>query len=166
MAQLFHRQYRPAPWNPDALEGPLKGLTLREWEVSVLLCSLPPTLKRALHAPLLASTAPRWPTPPAAEPDPAADPRDHFWHAVTAARQTLDTPFGTLHGIARDMRLVAQGRRLRQAAAALGESGVLQDMEGAQRPASPPPPPDASALCARRWGGRWAVYFASAPRRL
>ncbi|HEY7357241.1 MAG TPA: hypothetical protein VH590_12270 [Ktedonobacterales bacterium] len=66
MVRLFHRHYAPAFWNRDALEGPCKGLTLREWEVGVILCSLPPAIRQALLAWLVAPTDGRWPAPSAA----------------------------------------------------------------------------------------------------
>jgi hypothetical protein len=165
MTHIFHRQYAPALWNPDALEGPRRGMTLREWEVSVILCSLPRALKKALVPRLLAPTGPRWPAPPAAgEPEPAnSSPRDCFWKEIKAIRQTLDTPFAALHGIARDMRLVAHGTRLRQAAAALGAARALQEIEAAQRPADQPPP-QPEPYFVTRWGGRWQAYFASGSR--
>ncbi len=174
MATIFARHYAPSPWNPQMLSGPCAALTLREWEVSVILCSLPPKVKQALLAWLIAPTDPGWPRPESfsrsrlpfteaelrqpARPWPAraskagenAETRFPqagqaegqpmlLWDEVKAIRQTLDMPLEELHGIARDLLLVAHGTRLRQVVEALGEPPALKRNRGDDAPSSARP---------------------------
>ena len=170
MATIFARRYQPSRWNPDELSGPCRHFTLREWEVAVILCSLPLALRLALLDWLLAPPERRlWPLSgnlslthaPFAEGElrkPLETLLDLFCDEVQAIFQTLDTPFEALHGIARDMLLVARGARLRQVTAALGELRALQEIEALTRPARQEQPPPAAYL-SERWGGRWASFF-------
>ncbi len=175
MAALFHRQYGPSLWDQNALAGPMEGLTLREWEVSVILCSQQPQIKRALCAWLIAPTAPNWPRPdtftrhllPFTESDlrsqagQAEGPTTRLWDVIKAIRQTLDMPYESLHGIARDLLLVTHGTRLRQVVAALGEAAALAEIDAMLRlagPARTSPP----VFLSTRWGGRWSAFFAGA----
>ncbi len=172
MAHLFHRRYAPLAGNPQSLQGPIPGKTLREWEVSVILCSLPPVIRQALARWLIAPTDPRWPRPdefsrhllPFTERDlrqPIKPLPTLFFDEIKAIRQTLDMPLDTLHGITRDLLLVTHGTRLRQLVAALGEPRALQEIETMQRPPRQEQPRPAAYLRAR-WGGRWSAYFAGA----
>jgi hypothetical protein len=149
MASIFARQYAPSSWNPQMLSGPCPALTLREWEVAVILCSLPNAIKKALLAWLIAPTDPRWPTPDSFSRapftadelcQPARPLPTPLWDEMKAVRQTLDTPFGDLHGIARDLLLVAHGTRLRQVIEAIGEPSALEAIAAMTRPPAPEPP--------------------------
>lgn len=172
MARLFHRHYAPLFGNPDALQGPLKGLTLREWEASVVLCSLPLALEKALLTWLIAPTDPRWPRPdefsrhllPFTESDlrqPVKPLPKLLFAELKAIRHTLDMSLEALHGITRDVLLVALGTRLRQIVWALGEDRALKEIETLLRLTRQPPPRPAVDL-STRWGGRWAGFFAGA----
>jgi hypothetical protein len=174
MASIFARHYAPSRWNPQMPSGPCPGLTLREWEVGVLLCSLPPTIKQALFTWLITPTDPNWPRPDdfsrQAQPLTASDLRSQthplptrLFEEAQAIRQTLDKSLEDLYGLARDFLLVARGTRLRQVVEALGEARALQEIEAMRRvtcwaQARPRP----TGFFSTRWGGRWAGYFASA----
>ena len=60
MSTLFARHYAYSSWDPEELSGPCPTLTLREWEVSVILCSLPPAVQQVLSDWLIAPTDHRW----------------------------------------------------------------------------------------------------------
>jgi hypothetical protein len=173
MVRLFYRRYAPAFWDRNALEGPCKGLTLREWEVSVILCSLPLAIRQMLLAWLIAPTDPRWPAPdsfsrqrsPFAPGDLRQPPKPLpvlLVEEIKAILQTLDMPLESLHGITRDLLLVAHGTRLRQLCGALGERLARQEIEAVLRVASQTRP-RLPAYLSKRWGGRWAWYFSGAP---
>ena len=174
MVRLFHRHYAPAFWNRDALEGPCKGLTLREWEVGVILCSLPLPIRQALLAWLVAPTDRRWPRPegfsrqrasfaPGELRQPLRPLPTLLFDEVKAIRQTLDMSLDALDGITREMLLVAHGTRLRQLSAALGERPALGEIEALLR-LTRREPPRLPAFLSTRWGGRWGAYFAGAQR--
>jgi hypothetical protein len=182
MAPLFHRQYGPSRWDATALAGPMPRLTLRQWEVSVILCTQTPQITRALRAWLIAPTHPTWPRPdtftrhllpftasdltPPAHPWPAQTGQPQglpgrLWEVIKAIRQTLDMPLDDLHGITRDLLLVAHGTRLRQIIAALGQPAALQEIAAMQRlPLIAHQ--QAVAHLSARWGGRWAPFFSGA----
>ena len=170
MATIFARQYARASWNPNELSGPCRDLTLREWEASVVLCSQAPALRSALFDWLSAPPeGRRWPLSDSfsrsrapfvagAVRQPVDTLLDLFYDELQAILQTLDAPFAALHGIARDVLLVARGARLRQVTAALGEARALQEIEALTRPARQEQTLPAAYL-RERWGGRWANFF-------
>lgn len=151
MATIFARRYAPSPWSPAELSGPCPDLTLREWEVAVILCSLPIEVEQALLDWLIAPTDHRrwpWPDsfpghrPPFAEGElrkPVDTLCDLFWKEVKAVRQTLDFPFELLHGITRDLLLAAHGTRLRQLIRALGKRRALKEIQRMTHPDTAPP---------------------------
>jgi hypothetical protein len=170
MEPIFARQYARSFWNPEELSGPCPNLTLREWEVGVIRCSLPFSIRKALLAWLVAPTDPRWPAPVPDSfsrhllPFTASDLRQParplptlLLAEINAIRQMLDMPFEEFHGITRDLLLVAHGTRLRQVAEALGEERALGEIEAMQRPVRQEPPRPAATL-SRRWGSRWSGY--------
>ena len=159
MASIFARHWTRTFWNPDEWNGPCPDFTLREWEASVILCSLPPALRLALLDRLSAPPARPVVSPAGlASREPVETLPDLFRDEVEAIFQTLDAPLEALHGIARNARLVAHGARLRRLKAALGEVRALQEIEALAWPARQEqlqPAPDLST----RWGGRWAWFF-------
>jgi hypothetical protein len=158
MATIFARRYARASWNPDEWLGPCPDFTLREWEASVVLCSLSPALRLALIDRLSEPSARRWP-PEHAACRQAETLLDLFHDEIDAIFQTIETPLAALHGIARDTRLVAHGARLRQLVAALGEARALHEIEALTRPTRQWRYQQAPRL-RERWGGRWAWFFA------
>lgn len=161
MVRLFYRRYAPAFWDRAALEGPCKGLTLREWEANVTLCSLPPAIRKALLAWLLTPTDRRAPTAAGDLRQPVRPLPRRLFDEINAVYQTLDMPLETLHGITRDVLLVTHGTRLRQIIGALGERPALQEIEALLRQVRQHQRRPASFL-STRWGGRWAWFFAEA----
>jgi len=141
MATIFARRYEPSPWNPSELSGPCPDLTLREWEVAVILCSLPIEVEQALLDWLIEPTDHRrWPWPDTFQShrqpfvaDELGQPFDAacdlLWKEMKAIRQTLDFPFEVLHGITRDLLLMAHGTRLRQLTWAMGKRNALREIE-------------------------------------
>jgi hypothetical protein len=166
MATIFMRHYPPSFWDPRALSGPCPHLTLREWEVGVILCSLPLAIRKALVGWLLAPTDRQRRAPFAAgEPrEPAETLRERFRADFSAICRTLDMPLEALHGISRDTLLVAHGARLRQLAEALGERLALQEIVMMRESAEQKPPRPAAYL-SQRWGGRWAWLFGGKGRQ-
>ena len=169
MVALFHRRYALARGNQHTLAGPMPGLTLREWEVRVILCSLPPSGQQALLAWLVAPTETFWPQPEGFSPQrlpftasevgqPAQPLPALFLAEIKAMRQTQDTSLKALHGISRDLLLVVHGTRLRQITAALGDERALKEVAATLRLASEARARARAALC-KRWGGRWAWLF-------
>jgi hypothetical protein len=131
------------------LAGPCKHLTLRQWEVAVILSSLPAALQ-ALLRPWLEAPTDRlqWPWPSTFQPhrlpfDEARELRGKMpderykllRDELAAIRQTLDMPQEDCWGITRETLLVAHGRRLRQVAWWMGEPQVMQALARMLRPA-------------------------------
>ena len=140
MARIFYREYARCAWDPGEYEAPLKGLTLREWEVSVILCSQREAVAEALRDWLEAPTdRQRWPAPSsfsssralltdgeAAQPSEALP--DLFYDEIKAMRQTLDFPIEVFCGISRNALLAAHGQRLRALVRALGLRRALAEI--------------------------------------
>jgi hypothetical protein len=132
MARIFYRQYPRCSWDPSEPEAPLPGLTLREWEVAVILCSQCPPIAEALRDWLEAPTdrqcwpaATRFPAPHACfEGNEFSQPEgtllELFDQEITAIRQTLDVPIEAFCGPSRNALLGAHGQRLRWLVRRLG----------------------------------------------
>jgi hypothetical protein len=163
MATIFARRYEPTFRNPGELSGPCPDLTLREWEVAVILCSLPIEIEQALMDWLIAPTDHRrWPwldsfhshrLPLGADElrlslDTACD---LLWEEMKAIRQTLDFPFEVLHGIPRDLLLTAHGARLRQLIWAMGKRHALKEIERMTHPEAVQRQPSLQARPRSRW---------------
>lgn len=140
MARIFYRQYQPAFWDLSEVEGPLANLSLREWEVAVVLCSQHVKIDAALRRWLEASTDhQRWPWPtgfPKPRPrfvqgelaKPVTTLLEMFYKEITAIRQTLDTPIELYSGINRDALLAMHGQRLRWLVRRLGLKRALEEI--------------------------------------
>jgi hypothetical protein len=142
MALPFRRPARPSDWEPGAQAGPDPSLTLREWEVAVILCSLSVEVQKALVDWLL---APRdlncWPPPATFERrclpfqegelhgKARADRCALLYEELKAIRQTLDFPPGVLSGLTRNGLLVAHGIRLRQLERWLWPVGAAREIK-------------------------------------
>ncbi|HEU5368464.1 MAG TPA: hypothetical protein VFU69_08375, partial [Ktedonobacterales bacterium] len=125
MARIFYREYARCAWDPGEYEAPLPGLTLREWEVSVILCSQREAVAEALRDWLEAPTdGQRWPAPSSFSSyralleagevaQPGAALPDLLYDEIKAMRQTLDFPIEVFCGINRNVLLAAHGQRLR-----------------------------------------------------
>ncbi|HEY7357831.1 MAG TPA: hypothetical protein VH590_15240 [Ktedonobacterales bacterium] len=140
MARIFYREYARCAWDPGEYEAPLKGLTLREWEVSVILCSQREAVAEALREWLEAPTDhQRWPEAhsfPAQRAlfeegelkKPIETQLDLFYDEIKAMRQTLDFPIEAFCGISRNVLLAAHGQRLRWLVHALGLRRALAEI--------------------------------------
>ena len=140
MARIFYRQYPRCAWDPGEPEAPLPGLTLREWEVSVILCSQREAVADALREWLEAPTdRQRWPEahsfPSARAPfeagelaQPEAALPTLFYDEIKAMRQTLDFPIEIFCGISRNALLAAHGQRLRALVRGLGLKRALAEV--------------------------------------
>ena len=140
MARIFYRQYPRCSWDPSEPEAPLPGLTLREWEVAVILCSQCPPIAEALRDWLEAPTdRQRWPAPdhfPAARApfanselsQPAEPLPELFYKEIKAIRQTLDFPIEAFCGPSRNALLGAHGQRLRWLVRRLGLRRALGEI--------------------------------------
>ncbi|HEY7355597.1 MAG TPA: hypothetical protein VH590_03990, partial [Ktedonobacterales bacterium] len=145
--RIFYREYPRCPWDPGEYEAPLPGLTLREWEVSVILCSQRDAVADALREWLEAPTDhQRWPEahsfPEARAPfaegelkKPVETQLDLFYNEIKAIRQTLDFPIEVFCGISRNVLLAAHGQRLRWLVRALGLRRALQEIARYTSPA-------------------------------
>jgi hypothetical protein len=127
MALPFRRHLHPCPWNPAALAGPHPALTLREWQVGVLLSRLSPVVRAALCAWLLAPTdLNRWPPPehfhhqrlPIRPEEQRGQPRSTACHLLyqelKVIRQTLDMPPQVLSVMTHNGLLAVHAIRLQQ----------------------------------------------------
>jgi hypothetical protein len=140
MARIFYRQYLRCPWDPGEPEAPLPGLTLREWEVAVILCSQRTQIADALRDWLEAPTdRQRWPAPSSFSSQrallevgevaqPEATLPNLFYEEIKAMRQTLDFPIEAFCGINRDVLLAAHGQRLRVLVWGLGLRRALAEI--------------------------------------
>jgi hypothetical protein len=140
MARIFYREYPRCAWDPGEYEAPLPGLTLREWEVSVILCSQRDAVAEALRDWLEAPTDhQRWPEahsfPEARalfEAGEIAQPIETqlglFYDEIKAMRQTLDFPIEIFCGISRNVLLAAHGQRLRMLVWGLGLKRALAEL--------------------------------------
>ncbi|HEY7358917.1 MAG TPA: hypothetical protein VH590_20680 [Ktedonobacterales bacterium] len=140
MARIFYREYARCAWDPGEPEAPLPGLTLREWEVSVILCSQRDAVAEALRDWLEAPTdRQRWPAPSSFSSQRAlltdgevAQPIETrlelFYQEIVAIRQTLDFPIEAFCGINRNVLLAAHGQRLRLLAWGLGLRRALAEV--------------------------------------
>ncbi len=137
MARIFYRQYPRAFWESSEWEGPLKDISLREWEVAVILCSQHAQIDAALRQWLEAPTDHRrWPWA-------SSFPRqralfevgelaqsvetllDLFHEEIKTIRETLDFPIEVFSGINRNALLAAHGQRLRWLVRGLGVKRAL-----------------------------------------
>ena len=140
MARIFYRHYPRCSWDPGEPEAPHKGLTLREWEVAVILCSQPQAIAEALRCWLEAPTdRQRWPTPSSFTSQRAplvvgelAQTIEAllalFSKEMAAIRQTLDMPIEAFCGISRNVLLAAHGQRLRALVRRLGLKRALNEI--------------------------------------
>ncbi|HEU5368913.1 MAG TPA: hypothetical protein VFU69_10630 [Ktedonobacterales bacterium] len=140
MARIFYRQYARCSWDPGEPEAPLPGLTLREWEVSVILCSQREAVADALREWLEAPTdRQRWPAPSNFSStralltdgevnQPLETRLEWFYKEIVAIRQTLDFPIEAFCGISRNVLLAAHGQRLRLLVRGLGLKRALAEV--------------------------------------
>lgn len=134
---IFTRPARLSRWNPGQLAGPMLDLTLREWEQSVILCSLAEPEWRLLdrtfdHPASLAchrfqATIGHW--QPFVDGAFAGVPlqrrREFLRKELAAIWYLLDTPILACTGFARNMLLVEHGKYLRLLLASFaGEPGA------------------------------------------
>jgi hypothetical protein len=130
--RIFTRAPKPSRWNPDELAGPYEPLTLREWEQSVISCSLSPSLQKLLliywsapanaHCRRFQATMGHWqPWLDGAfsSQTSLADFRCFLRKEIAAIWHLLDTPFLPCSGMSRAMLLVEHGQYLREILAAL-----------------------------------------------
>ena len=127
-------------WNPGELAGPYAALTLREWEVAVVTCTLADAQQQLLREELLEPATPAcmgrecWPLTrrflPFEEsilrqstPDTL---RKQVLEGLVAIWQLLDLPPEVIPGMLRGLLLVGLGARLRQTLAAFeGQAEAL-----------------------------------------
>ncbi|HEY7355862.1 MAG TPA: hypothetical protein VH590_05320 [Ktedonobacterales bacterium] len=140
MARIFYRAYARCAWDPGEYEAPLPGLTLREWEVAVILCSQHEAVADALRDWLEAPTDhQRWPQAhsfpaqralfEAGELSKPIETRlELFYEEIKAVRQTLDFPIEVFCGISRNVLLAAHGQRLRWLVWGLGLRRALEEV--------------------------------------
>ncbi|HEY7355506.1 MAG TPA: hypothetical protein VH590_03535 [Ktedonobacterales bacterium] len=140
MARIFYREYPRCAWDPGEPEAPLPGLTLREWEVAVILCSQRDAVAEALRDWLEAPTdRQRWPEahnfPSARAPfeageiaRPEAALPTLFYEEIKAMRQTLDFLIEVFCDINRNVLLAAHGQRLRMLVWGLGLKRALAEV--------------------------------------
>ncbi len=140
MARLFARQRARCSWDPTEIEGPLKGASLREWEVGVILCSQYAEIDDALRLWLEAPTdRTRWPWPDDFSSQRALFTAEEarqsvanvvklFHDEISAIRQTLDVPIEAFGGITRNVLLATHGQRLRWVVSLLGHKRALQEI--------------------------------------
>ena len=140
MARIFYRHYPRCSWDPSEPEAPQPGLTLREWEVAVILCSQAPAIKAALRDWLEAPTdRQRWPTPDRFSSqrapfvvgelnEPLDALLDLFSKELAAMRQTLDMPIEAFCGLNRNVLLAMHGQRLRVLVWGLGLRRALAEI--------------------------------------
>lgn len=125
--RIFTRDPVPSRWNPDELAGPYEPLTLREWEQSVISCSLSPSLQKLLlicwstpanaHCRRFQAAMGHWrPLLDGAfsSQTPLADFRSFLRKEIAAIWYLLDTPFLPCSGMSRAMLLVEHGQYLRE----------------------------------------------------
>lgn len=147
MGRIFSRQYPRAFWEPSEWEGPLKNISLREWEIAVILCSQQAAIDQALRRWLETPTDHRrWPwsqTFPqprarfvAGELDqPLEKLLDLFADEITSIRETLDFPIEVFSGISRNTLLAMHGQRLRWLVRHLGLKRALAQIARFTQPA-------------------------------
>ncbi len=146
MARIFYRQYARCAWDPGEYEAPVKGLTLREWEVAVILSAQKRLIADGLRDWLEAPTdRQRWPAPtsfPAARApfseEEVAQPEkplpDLLYDEIKAIRQTLDFPIEVFCGISRNALLAMHGARLRALVERLGLRRALAELARCTHP--------------------------------
>ena len=146
MARLFYRQYGRCSWDPTEVEAPLKDMSLREWEVAVILCSQAEAIDQTLRDWLEAPTDhQRWPWPSNFSSrrgafvlgelgQPEGVLLDLFGEEIKAIRQTLDFPIEAFCGINRNVLLAMHGQRLRWLVRRLGLKRALQQIAQFTRP--------------------------------
>ncbi|HLW02284.1 MAG TPA: hypothetical protein VKT82_26750 [Ktedonobacterales bacterium] len=147
MGRIFYRQYPRAFWEPLEWEGPLKDISLREWEIAVILCSQHREIDQALRRWLETPTDhQRWPWSNDF-PRPRAlfavgelgQPVDAllglFHDEIKTIRQTLDFPIEVFSGINRNALLAAHGQRLRWLVRRLGLRRALAEIAQLTAPA-------------------------------
>ena len=140
MGRIFYRQYPRAFWEPAEWEGPLKDISLREWEIAVILSAqhqqIEAALRRWLEAP---ADHQRWPWPTnfprqralfavGELSKPADTLLELFYDEIKVIRQTLDYPIEVYSGINRNALLAAHGQRLRWLVRRLGVRRALQEI--------------------------------------
>lgn len=137
--RIFTRDPVPSRWNPAHLAGPYKPLTLREWEQSVISCSLSSSLRKLLHAFWSAPAHAHcrrfqaemghwqpWLDGSFSSQTALADFRRFLRCEIAAIWYLLDTPFLPCTGLSRDMLLVEHGHYLREMLDALSrKQGAL-----------------------------------------
>ena len=130
--RIFTRAPVFSRWNPDHLAGPYEPLTLREWEQSVISCSLAESVRKLLlacwsdpantHCRRFQAEMGRWqPWVDGAfsSETSLADFRSFLRKEIASIWYLLDTPFLPCTGMARDMLLVEHGQYLRELLGAL-----------------------------------------------
>lgn len=130
--RIFTRDPVPSRWNPDHLAGPYELLTLREWEQSVIACSLSQPLRKLLiaawsdpantHCRRFQATMGYW--SPWLDGAFTAETslnrfREFLRKEVAAIWYLLDMPFLPCTGMSRAMLLVEHGQYLREVLGAL-----------------------------------------------
>jgi hypothetical protein len=147
MGRIFYRQYPRAFWEPAEWEGPLKDISLREWEIAVILAPQQQEIDRALRRWLEAPTDhQRWPWAnsfPHQRPlfavgelrKPADTLLDLFYDEIKTIRETLDFPIEVFSGINRNALLAAHGQRLRWLVRRLGLKRALAEIARYTAPA-------------------------------
>ena len=125
--RIFTRVPRSCSWVPTELAGPDDGLTLREWEVSIVVYALCPALRDLLREPLLDPARPacarkqgRLPRQVLAFDEHLLRKgtldakRDQMQATLALIWQVLDAPPSLLTGLQRGLLLVGLSIRLRQ----------------------------------------------------
>jgi hypothetical protein len=141
MARLFYRRYGRCTWDPTEVVAPFKEMSLREWEVAVILCSQHQEIEEALRDWLEAPTDHRrWPDPdrmvfqrPLFTSEQAgqslASLLTQLHDEIKAIRQTLDFPIEAFCGITRNVLLAMHGQRLRWLVRLLGIKQALAEIK-------------------------------------
>lgn len=127
MSLIFTRPPSYCAWIPTELAGPYEPLTLREWEVSIVTCSLCPALRDLLREALLDPARPACTRRQGHLPRQilAFDERllrkgtidarrDQLQSVLVLIWQVLDAPPYALTGLQRDLLLAGLSVRLRQ----------------------------------------------------
>jgi hypothetical protein len=127
VAALLPERGLACPWIPTELAGPYEGLTLREWEVSIVVCALCLALRDLLREALLDPARPACWRRQGHLPRQVLAFDEHFLRkgTIDARRaqlqsvlvliwQVLDAPPYALTGMQRDLVLAGLSIRLRQ----------------------------------------------------
>ena len=123
---IFTRPASISKWDRFQLAGPMEYLTLREWEESVLCCSLAESLRKLLIEALAEPSSPvcrrlqvsmgywsPWLDGAFSAQTAAKTLQELLRKELAAIWHLLDTPTLACTGLARDMLLVEHGRYLR-----------------------------------------------------